>query len=144
MEARLSLVTLGISDLDRSVAFYRALGLEPAAVVPGEVAFFQLSGLVLALYLKLAEDAALTEARGPGLASLGHNVREKHEVDQVIEAARAAGGGVPQPARDTDWGGRSGYFTDPDGHLWEVGWNPFWPIDAEGRVRFKGPEQASR
>jgi catechol 2,3-dioxygenase-like lactoylglutathione lyase family enzyme len=140
MEPRLSLITLGVSDLDRSVAFYRALELEPATVVPGEVAFFQLGGLVLALYLHLAEDAALKEPRGPGLASIGHNVRDKAEVDTVIAAARAAGGAVPQPARDTDWGGRSGYFTDPDGHLWEVGWNPFWPIDAEGRVTLKTSE----
>jgi catechol 2,3-dioxygenase-like lactoylglutathione lyase family enzyme len=139
MEPRLSLVTLGVSDLDRSVAFYRALGLEPAAVVPGEVAFIQLSGLVLALYLHLAEDAALEDKRGPGLASIGHNVRRKEEVDALIATAEAAGAGAPRPARDTDWGGRSGYFTDPDGHLWEIGWNPFWPIDAEGRVTFKAP-----
>jgi len=136
MEPRLSAVTLWVSDLDRAVGFYRALGLEPTTVVPNEVAFIQLNGLVLCLYPGLAGDAGV-EAGGPGLSALAYNVREKGEIEGVMDAAVAAGGRVTRPAHDADWGGRSGYFADPDGNLWEVAWNPFWPIDAEGRTRLK-------
>ena len=135
MQARLSVVTLGVADLDRSVGFYRGLGLEPAKVVPGEVAFIQLNGLVLCLFTGLAADAEVAaEGRGPGLSALGYNVRDKGEIEAVMDAAVAAGARVTCPPHDTDWGGRTAYFADPDGHLWEVAWNPFWPIDDEGRT----------
>ncbi len=133
MEMRLSAVTLGVADLDRSLAFYEAMGLKATTVVPGEVAFIQMAGLVLCLFPGLAEDAGV-EPRGSGLTAIAHNVRDKPQIEGVLDAAVAAGGRITKPAHDTDWGGRSGYFADPDGHLWEVAWNPFWPIDAEGRV----------
>ena len=134
MEQRLSAITLGVADLDRAVAFYRdGLGLTAGMEVPGEVAFFQMNGLVLCLYGDLAKDSGLEgETFGRGLVSVGHNVREKEGVDALLAQVQAAGATITNPARDTDWGGRSGYFADPDGHLWEVAWNPFWPISPEG------------
>ncbi|MDQ7992082.1 MAG: VOC family protein [Propionicimonas sp.] len=133
MEPRISAVTLGVADLDRSVAFYRGLGLQPEQVVGTQVAFFQFNGFVLCLYADLAADAGIP-ARGAGLTSLAYNVRAPGDIDAVLAAAEAAGGSVLRPTHDTDWGGRSSYFADPDGHLWEVAWNPSWPIDAEGRT----------
>ena len=136
MEQRVSVITLGVKDLDLSRRFYvEGLGWTPAAQVEGEVIFFNLGpGLVLGLYAHLAQDAAIP-GRGPGLSSISQNVREKDEVDRLLSEAQHAGGVVTQPARDTDWGGRSGYFADPDGHLWEVAWNPHWPVDEAGRVQ---------
>lgn len=137
MEPRLSAVTLGVTDLERSVAFYSALGLTPARSFPGSVAFIPLNGVVLCLYTELAADAGV-EQKPAGLSSLAYNVREPAELEIVLQDAVAAGGTITQPARDTDWGGRSGYFADPDGHLWEVAWNPFWPIDEAGDVHYPG------
>lgn len=136
MEQRLSVITLGVRDLAASRRFYvEGLGWTPVMEVEGEVVFFNFApGLVLGLFTGLAEDAGV-EGRGPGLTALGHNVQDKVEVDAIIDLAARAGANVTQPARDTDWGGRSGYFADPDGHLWEVAWNPFWPIDEAGRVQ---------
>jgi len=134
VDPRISAVTLGVSDLDRSVAFYRALGLEPAQVVGAEVAFYQFNGFVFCLYSDLAGDAGIPD-RPAGLSSLAYNVRDPADIDDVLEAAGPAGGAVVRPAHDTDWGGRSSYFADPDGHLWEVAWNPSWPIDDQGRTR---------
>ena len=133
MEPRLSAVTLGVADLARSVGFYRALGLEPAQVVGTEVAFFQFNGFVLCLFSDLAADAGI-DRRPAGLSSLSYNVREPDEIDAVLAAVAPAGGTVLRPAHDADWGGRSSYFADPDGHLWEVAWNPSWPIDHQGRT----------
>jgi hypothetical protein len=134
MEQRLSVITLGVADLARSRRFYvEGLGWTPALAID-EVVFFQAGGLVVGLYPDLAKDAAV-EGRSAGLISLGHNVRERDGVDLVMAQAENAGARITRPARDTDWGGRSGYFADPDGHLWEVAWNPHWPIDAAGNVR---------
>lgn len=135
MEPRLSAITLGVADLDASVVFYSSLGLFPTRTHPGAVAFIQLNGLVLSLYTSLAEDAGVGE-RTAGLSALAYNVREHAQVDATLEDAAAAGGTITQPARDTTWGGRSGYFADPDGHLWEVAWNPFWPIDEAGNTHY--------
>ncbi|HYE42228.1 MAG TPA: VOC family protein [Caulobacteraceae bacterium] len=137
MEQRLSAVTLRVADLDRAARFYaEGLGFEAARRIGDEVVFIQLNGLVLCLYPGLADDAGVAdEARGPGLVALAHNVRERGQVDQVLARAAAAGGRVTRHAHDADWGGRSGYFADPDGNLWEIAWNPHWPIDAEGRTR---------
>ncbi len=130
MEPRISLITLGVSDLDRAIAFYRnGLGLP---LRPGSegVAFFETRGTWLALFPRqaLAEDARV-EGGGSGFPgfSLAHNVRTAAEVDEVLRVAAAAGAKVVKPAAATDWGGYSGYFADPDGFLWEVAWNPhFW------------------
>jgi len=135
MEQRVSVLTLGAGDLSASRRFYvEGLGWSPAMEVDGEVVFFNVGpGLVLGLYAHLAADAGVT-GRGVGLTSISQNVRDKDEVDAVIARAEAAGGVVTRPATDTDWGGRSVYFADPDGHLWEIAWNPHWPIDAAWHI----------
>jgi catechol 2,3-dioxygenase-like lactoylglutathione lyase family enzyme len=132
MDARMTAVTLGVADVAKSVAFYERLGLA-AHTVMDDVAFLPMNGAVLCLYNGLAQDGGI-DARGAGLTAIAQNVREKAEVDATLEAAKAAGATITRPAHDADWGGRSGYFADPDGHLWEIAWNPFWPLDAEGRV----------
>ena len=138
MKPRISLVTLGVDDLDASLRFYRdGLGLATEGIVgtefeDGAVAFFDLQGgLKLALYPRksLAKDTGLPAATLAAPAfSLGHNVASKAEVDQVMEQARQAGAVIVKPARETFWGGYAGYFQDPDGHLWEIAWNPQWPL----------------
>jgi catechol 2,3-dioxygenase-like lactoylglutathione lyase family enzyme len=135
MEPRISIITLGVSDLERSVKFYRdGLGL-PTTYKTGEgIAFFQLAGTWLALYPSdaLAEDAKLpTERSRFGGFTLAHNVRSKADADAdaVIQEALSAGATLLKPAADTFWGGYSGYFADPDGHPWEVAWNPYFPLE---------------
>jgi len=136
MEQRLSVVTLGVADLARSRDFYARLGWKPVFENEG-VVFYQAGGLVVALFPGLAVDAGVeAEGRGPGLLALAHNVRTREEVDAVMAEAEAAGARIAKPAAEAFWGGRTGYFADPDGHLWEIAWNPAWPIDDEGRVRF--------
>jgi catechol 2,3-dioxygenase-like lactoylglutathione lyase family enzyme len=143
MEQRASLITLGVADLAASRRFYvEGLGWTPVMEVEDEVVFFNLTpGLVLGLFTGLAQDAAVAR-QGGGLSSVALNLREKAEVDAVLAEAEAAGAAIPQPARDTDWGGRSGYFADPDGHLWEIAWNPFWPVDDAGRMQIPTPAAA--
>ena len=138
MEPRVSFITLGISNLERSIKFYRdGLGFPLSSASKGDVAFFKTGGAVLALYPseKLAEDAHVP-ADGSGFrgVTLAHNVRSREEVSQVLALAEAAGGKITKPAQDTFWGGHGGYFADPDGHLWEVVWNPFFPFAEDGRV----------
>ncbi len=136
MEARLSLITLGVDDVERSRAFYEALGWRASsASVAGEVVFFQLGGLALALYGReaLSADAGGTAAMAAGSAiALAHNVRERDEVDAVIAEFAAAGGTVLRPASEAEWGGRFGYVADPDGHVWEIAWNPHFGIASDG------------
>jgi len=134
MKPRVTLITLGVDDLERALRFYRdGLGLASTGIVGqqfehGAVAFFDLQpGLKLALWPRasLAHDTGLTPTpRSPTDFSLAHNVAGKVEVDTVMEQARVAGGTIVKPAQDTFWGGYAGYFQDPDGHLWEVAWNP--------------------
>lgn len=136
MQPRISMITLGVSDLEASIAFYeKGLGF-PRMASPPEVAFFTLNGTWLGLFGReaLAEDAQIS-AQGSGFNgfSLAHNVASEAEVDAAVQQAVDSGARlVKQPAR-VSWGGYSGYFTDPDGHLWEVAYNPyFWvgPGDA--------------
>lgn len=137
MEQRLSLVTLGVSDLNVSLRFYKALGWKRGNE-NAEVAFFQLNGMILALWSRvaLAEDAGLApNERGFGGIALAHNTRSREEVDRVLAEAETAGARVLKRGKDTAWGGYSGYFADPDGHPWEVAWNPFWTIAENGDVR---------
>ena len=131
MEPRISLITLGVSDLPRSVAFYRD-GLKlPLRDGNGDViAFFETRGTWLALFPRdaLAADAGVAPG-GSGFRgfTLAHNVRTRDEVDTLLQEAAAAGGQVVAAAREREWGGYSAYFADPDGYLWEVAWNPhFW------------------
>ena len=136
MRPAVSIITLGVRDLDRALRFYRdGLGWPTDGIVGtefegGAVVFFHLSnGIILALWpqQELARDAhLLTPPSGGPAFSLAHNVRSKDEVDQILAQAQAAGATIPDPARDRFWGGYSGYFQDPDGHLWEVTFNPAW------------------
>ena len=133
MEPRISIITLGVSDLVRSTAFYRdGLGL-PLQEGSGEgIAFFDTQGTWLALYPReeLADDATVP-AEGSGFPgfTLAHNVRSKEEVDTLLKQAEEAGAEIIKPAQDVFWGGYSGYFADPDGYLWEVAWNPHFRIE---------------
>lgn len=134
MEPRITLITLGVADLQRSLAFYRdGLGWPTDGIVGeqfenGAVVFFDLAkGLRLALWPRtsLATVARVSaEGVGPTSFELAHNVRAKEEVDAVIALARAAGATVTSPPADQPWGGYSAHFQDPDGHLWEIAWNP--------------------
>jgi uncharacterized protein len=133
VEPRISIITLGVSDLEHAIRFYRdGLGL-PTNYKDGEgIAFFQLTGTWLALYPyeALAEDACLPADRARfGGFTLAHNLPSKADVDAVIAQAVAAGATLLKPAADTFWGGYSGYFADPDGHPWEIAWNPFFSIE---------------
>jgi catechol 2,3-dioxygenase-like lactoylglutathione lyase family enzyme len=139
MKPRLSVVTLGVRDLDRSLRFYRdGLGLTTDGIVGtefegGAVVFIHLAhGLILALWPlhELAKDANVAVADdGPPRFSLGHNVGSRDEVDAVMAQASAAGATIAEAAQDRVWGGYTGYFRDPDGHLWEVVWNPQFPVE---------------
>jgi uncharacterized protein len=138
MKPRITLVTLGVDDLQKAIRFYRdGLGLKTEGIVGtefeyGAVAFFDLqAGLKLALWPRksIARDTGIALGR-PNATDLtiGHNVSSKAEVDAVLEQAKKAGAVVVKPAHDTFWGGYAGYFQDPDGHLWEVAWNPEWVV----------------
>ncbi|MFV0513398.1 MAG: VOC family protein [Jhaorihella sp.] len=140
MEQRISLTTLGVSDVAQSAAFYEALGWQRAETPEGIVAF-DLIGQTLALYPldRLAEDIGLpVSALGKGAMTLAYNCREKGEVADVLDAARAAGGEILCPAAEVFWGGYVGYFRAPDGHIWEVTHNPFAPLSPEGAFRWGG------
>lgn len=131
MEPRISIITLGVSNLDKSRSFYeKALKLPLGKNSSEAVAFFELKGTWLALFPfeELAKDANVpSNGQGFHKFSLAHNVRSKEEVDSILNDVKNSGGEITQPARITDWGGYSGYFKDPDGNLWEIAWNPhFW------------------
>jgi uncharacterized protein len=138
MRQQLHLITLGVKDLRLSLEFYeQGLGWKRAQASSGDVVFFSMGGVVLSIYPrdKLAEDATVAEA-GVGFEgiTLAYNTHSREEVDEVLRLAAGLGGKVVKPAQDVFWGGYSGYFSDPDGHLWEVAWNPFFEFDAEGRL----------
>lgn len=138
MKASIKVLTLGVADLERSLAFYRdGLGLATDGIIGtefegGAVVFFQLEGgIVLALYprTQIAKDAHLPMTAPSAIEfTLGHNVNSKAEVDEVMEQAKRAGATI-DPARDRAWGGYTGHFQDPDGHLWEVVWNPYLTVE---------------
>ena len=139
MLPRLSLITLGVRDLERSVRFYRdGLGFKASSASGDEVAFFDLGGVVLSLYSRdsLAKDAEIS-AEGSGFSgiSLAQNVASKELVDQAIADAVAAGARLLKPGADIFWGGYVGYFADPDDYVWEIAWNPYFPLDENGRVQ---------
>ena len=145
MEQRVSIVTLGVSDLPRSRKFYEALGWRAATPPDSPVCAFDLQGMTLGLYARtaLAEDAKIS-AEGEGFrgVALAYNVREKGEVSEVLESAVAAGGILVKAAEDVFWGGHSGHFADPDGHLWEVAWNPHSPLGPKGEFQWNGAKSA--
>ena len=134
MKPRISVITLGVADLERSLEFYRdGLGLPTNGIIGrefehGAVAFFEMSGgLKLAIWAQddLAHDSGLAKTpNSPTSFSLGHNVTRREQVDEVMQRARQAGAKIVKPPQETFYGGYAGYFSDPDGHLWEVVWNP--------------------
>jgi uncharacterized protein len=136
VEQRISLVTLGVADLARARGFYERLGWRGREVE--ETVFFQTGGLAVALWgrAKLADDAGIEDrgSDGFGGVSLAHNVRSRTEVDELLRAAAQAGAGITRPARETFYGGYAGYFADPDGHLWEVAYNPGFRLDPDGAL----------
>ncbi|MGC4857797.1 VOC family protein [Micromonospora sp. DT41] len=133
MEQRISLVTLGVADVARAKAFYEQLGWRGQEVE--ETVFFQAGGLALVLWSrdKLAADAGITDP-GTGAMTLAQNVRSRAEVDELIATAIEAGAEVTQPARETFYGGYAGCFADPDGHVWEIAWNPGFPLGPDGAL----------
>jgi uncharacterized protein len=136
VEQRISLGTLGVADLARARTFYERLGWR-GQEVEGTV-FFQAGGLAFVLWGrdKLAGDAGLDDRATDGFGgiTLAHNVRSRAEVDQVLGEAAHAGAGITQAARETFYGGYAGFFTDPDGHVWEIAYNPGFPLDRDGAI----------
>jgi uncharacterized protein len=136
--ARISIVTLGVDDLARSTAFYEALGWEIAGSVGDEICWFRTSDSYLGLFGReaLAKDAGLRSEPTAefGGITLAINVESEAAVDAAFEAAEGAGARILKPAERAEWGGYSGYFADPDGHPWEVAYNPSFPIGADGRI----------
>jgi uncharacterized protein len=136
MQPRITLITLGVADLPRARAFYERLGWRGQEV--DETAFFQAGGMAIVLWGrdKVAADAGLTTVDGSGFGgiTLAHNVRSRVEVDDVMDAAEKAGATITQPARETFYGGYAGFFTDPDGHVWEIAHNPGFILDGDGAL----------
>lgn len=139
MEPRISIITLGVADLERSLRFYRdGMGLPTSWSADKGVIFFRTGGVALALYplAELAKDALIDplarRSAWTGVA-LAHNVRVKEDVDRLLSRAERAGGKIQKPAQAAFWGGYSGYFTDPDDHLWEVAWGAF-PFRGDGSL----------
>lgn len=140
MEQRVSFITLGVADLAKSRAFYEALGWKAHPAGEGKgIVFFQAGGMVVALFPRqeLAHDAGVenTPAGGFRGMAVAHNTRSEAEADAVMAQAAAAGGEVVKPMGKVFWGGYSGYFADPDGHLWEVCHNPFATLGEDGSIR---------
>jgi len=138
MEQRISIVTLGVSNLGRSRNFYESLGWRRSMASAEGIIFFQAGGMALALYprLELAKDANIPgEGQGFAGITLAYNARSRDEVDTVLAEAKSVGARLLKPAQEAIWGGYSGYFSDPDDFLWEVAWNPSFPIAEDGSIR---------
>ena len=140
MEQRLSLVTLGVGDLERARRFYLALGWTSGAAPADDVVFFQAGCMIVALWGReqLAEDTVVEDSGGWGGITLAYNARSPSEVDAVLAEAEAAGAAIPRAGAETFWGGYSGVFIDPEGHAWEVAHNPHWTIGEDGSVSLGG------
>ncbi|MDB5522833.1 MAG: glyoxalase-like domain protein [Rhizobium sp.] len=137
IDRRISLITLGVDDVARSTAFYEKLGWAKSESSQAAITFIQLKGTVLGLFSRqsLADDAHVENtAKGFSGVTLAHNVTSKKGVDAVFKFAIACGATEVKKPEEVFWGGYSGYFADPDGHLWEIAFNPFFPMDAEGHV----------
>ena len=140
MDQRLSLVTLGVGDLERARRFYLALGWTSGAAPADDVVFFQAGCMIVALWGReqLAEDTVVEDSGGWGGITLAYNARSPSEVDAVLAEAEAAGAAIPRAGAETFWGGYSGVFIDPEGHAWEVAHNPHWTIGEDGSVSLGG------
>ena len=136
MEQRVSLITLGVSDLARARSFYEALGWTSGAAPADDVVFFQAGGMIVALWdrARLAQDSGVEDGGGWGGVTFAYNTRSPADVDTVIEEARSAGAKIAREPGETFWGGYSAVFVDPDGHPWEVAHNPRWTINDDGSV----------
>ena len=142
---RVSLITLGVDDISRSKAFYEALGWVARDEVQGEVCFYQMHGSVLGLFGRaaLAKDQGRPDANlQTGAMTLAQNFSSKQEVDAAFSAALEAGATQLKAPEEVFWGGYSGYYSDPDGHVWEVAMNPFWPLNSDGSLTLPEPENA--
>jgi predicted lactoylglutathione lyase len=138
MEQRVSLITLGVANLERSWEFYERLGWRRSMAKAEGVVFFQTGGMALALYSRrdLAKDANIADdGRGFGGIALAYNARSREDVDAVLAEVEAAGAKILKPAQTAFWGGYSGYFSDPDGFPWEVAWNPSFVMAADGSIK---------
>jgi uncharacterized protein len=136
VEQRVSLVTLGVSDLARAKAFYEALGWRTGANPAEDVVFFQANGMIVGLWSRdsLTEDSGVEDPGGYGGVTLAYNARTQEDVNDAIREARAAGARIAREPAETFWGGYSAVFVDPDGHPWEVAHNPHWALDEQGNV----------
>ena len=136
MEQRVSVITLGVADLERSTAFYEALGWSGQSPPGGGIVFFQAGGLVVGLWGReqLAEDSAVSDSGGWGGITLAHNVATPDEGDRILDEAEAAGATIGRRGSKAFWGGYNGVFLDPDGHAWEIAHNPYWPIADDGTI----------
>jgi uncharacterized protein len=136
MDQRLSLITLGVSDVERSRSFYEALGWHSNAKPDDDVVFFQAGGMIVALWdrAKLAEDSGVEDTGASSGFTLAHNVNSPEEADAIADEVRTAGGAITREPGETFWGGYSFAFTDPDGHPWEVAHNPHWIVTDDGRT----------
>ena len=137
MRQRVTLITLGVGDLDRARRFYEAIGWRTNAAPGDDVAFFQAGDMVVALWdrERLAEDSCVDDAPGWGGVTLALNLASPEEVDRVTEEARAAGARIGREPAETFWGGYSAVFIDPEGHPWEIAHNPRWTVTEDGGVR---------
>lgn len=138
---RVTLITLGVQDLDRSRRFYADWGWQAHPASQPGLVLFQMTGAALALFQRgeLAHDQGRLEAElGTGAMTLAQNCADDAEADAVFAAALAAGARAIKPPEKAVWGGYSGYFADPDGHVWEIACNPFWPLDAQGGLSLPG------
>jgi catechol 2,3-dioxygenase-like lactoylglutathione lyase family enzyme len=137
MRQRVSVITLGVADLERARRFYEALGWRTGAEPGDDVVFFQAGDMVVALWdrARLAEDSCVSDGGGWGGVTPALNLASPAEVDEAIAEARAAGARIGREPAETFWGGYSGVFVDPDGHPWEIAHNPHWQLTADGGVR---------
>lgn len=140
MSAQISLVTLGVDDLAAATAFYEAIGFKKSqSQTTPTVTFFKAGGVIFGLYGReaLSEDAnASMGTQGKGAVAFAQNMQTEQQVDDYLKKAEQAGATIIKPAQKVFWGGYSGYFADPEGHIWEVAYNPFWSFDENGRVQF--------
>jgi predicted lactoylglutathione lyase len=138
MDPRINIITLGVEDIERSKKFYEHLGFVASSMSNEHFVAFQTVGVVFCLYPTrlLAEDATV-ESKGEGFraVTLAYNVAHKEEVQSLLEHAEKCGAKITKPAQDVFWGGHSGYFADPDGHLWEIAWNPHWALGRDGMLQ---------
>ncbi|WP_424943788.1 VOC family protein [Aliiroseovarius crassostreae] len=133
---RVTLITLGVESIERSCTYYQALGWEPSAVLP-DVAFFDMNGMKFGFFTLeglARETGRPLDALGNGAMTLAQNYPSEADVDAAFDKAIRAGATAVTKPTKTDWGGYSGYVADPDGHLWEFAFNPFWDLDADGQL----------